>query len=254
MVKINVYDVNGEIKEKIDLPKIFSTPYRPDVIKKTFWSLMSNRRQAYGVDITAGMMHAVNWPGKGRGMARTPRLRGGMGRGAQAPNTVGGRRAHPPKVEKNWKEKINKKEKSLSIKSALAATSNKELVHARGHLMPDNIPLPIVFDDSFGKIKKTKDVIELFKKLGIYDDIIRAKEGRHIRAGKGKMRGRKYRIPKSILIVADEGDIHKSARNLVGVDIAKPSQINIEHLAPGGQAGRLTVFTLSALKQLEVKK
>ena len=32
--------------------------------------------------------------------------------GAFAPGTVGGRRAHPPKAEKNWQEKVNKKDKA----------------------------------------------------------------------------------------------------------------------------------------------
>ncbi|MCD6237181.1 MAG: 50S ribosomal protein L4 [Thermoplasmata archaeon] len=254
MVKVNVYGIDGSIKDTIKLPEIFNTPYRPDIIKKSFWALMSNKRQPYGADPLAGMRHAVDWPGKGRGMARTPRLRGGTGRGAQAPNTVGGRRAHPPKAEKNWKEKVNKKEKRLSILSALASTSNSELVQARGHKFSDEITLPVVVDDSLKDIAKTKEVIELLKKIGVYDDVERAKDGTHVRAGRGKMRGRKYRKPKSLLIVSEEGSIHKSARNLPGVDIVSPEQLNIEHLAPGGVAGRLTLITLSALKYLEEKR
>ena len=64
------------------------------------------------------------------------------------------------------------------------------------------------------------------------------------------MRGRKYRTPKSILIVTTKDDVLKSSRNLTGVDIVKPSQINIEHIAPGGDAGRLTIFTESAIKEI----
>ena len=44
--------------------------------------------------------------------------------------------------------------------------------------------------------------------------------------------------------------VEKSSNNLCGVDITKPDQLNIEYLAPGGDAGRLTVFTKSALQQL----
>ncbi|HIH28857.1 MAG TPA: 50S ribosomal protein L4, partial [Thermoplasmata archaeon] len=68
--------------------------------------------------------------------------------------------------------------------------------------------------------------------------------------GKGKMRGRRYRIPKSILIVSLKEGLQKSSENLSGVDITKPQHLNIELLAPGGIAGRLTVFTKSALTKL----
>ena len=254
MNKVNVYGVDGSIKETVELPLIFDTPFRPDIIKKSFWALMSNKRQPYGADPRAGMKHSVRWPGKGRGMARTPRLQGGTGRAAQAPNAVGGRRAHPPKAEKNWKEKINKKEKSLSILSALASTSNPELVKARGHRFDEKLTLPIVVEDSFNNLSKTKEVVNFLKKIGVYQDIERAENGRKIRAGKGKRRGRKYKQPKSLLVIAEGESIHKSARNLAGVDVVKPDQLNIEHLAPGGVAGRLTLMTLSALKYLGEKQ
>ena len=249
-MKVNVYDLDGNVKNKTELPEIFETPYRPDVIKKAFWIAMSNKRQPYGADPLAGKRHACEWPGKGRGMARIPRLNGGVGRAVQAPNTVGGRRAHPPKAEKNWKEKINKKERRLAILSGIACTKDVELVKARGHRFDEKITLPVVVDDKFKDLSKTKDVIEVLEKIGVYDDIIRAKNGKKIRAGKGKRRGRKYRVPKSLLIVSQEGNIHKSARNLPGVDVVEPSQLNIMHLAPGGMAGRLMIITETALKML----
>jgi large subunit ribosomal protein L4e len=249
MAKANVYGIDGTIKEKIDLPDIFNTPYRPDMIKKSFNVLHSNKRQPYGSDPYAGTKHATASVGKGRGMSRVPRLTQGR-RAALAPCVVGGRRAHPPKPEKNWKEKINKKERIYSIKSALAATANKEIVYNRGHKFDDKITLPILLEDDFDNIKKTKKIIETFEKIGIFDDVIRATKGKHIRAGRGKTRGRKYRIPKSILIVTNNENINKSSKNLTGVDIVKPNELNIEHLAPGGDAGRLTIFTKSAIKEI----
>jgi large subunit ribosomal protein L4e len=50
--------------------------------------------------------------------------------------------------------------------------------------------------------------------------------------------------------VSTKDVIEKSSENLSGVDIAKPHQLNIEHLAPGGIAGRLTIITKSALTQM----
>lgn len=249
MVKVNIYKTDGTHKQKIDLPDVFSTPYRPDIIKKSFNVLRSNSRKPYGASPMAGRRHATASVGKGRGMSRVPRLTQGR-RAALAPCVVGGRRAHPPTSERVWKEKINKKEKQLAKNSALAATSNKEIVTKRGHNFEQNITLPVVVDDSFEKINKIKDLIKALEKIGLYDDVIRARNGKHIRAGKGKTRGRKYKTPKSILIVSTKDSLQKCGGNLTGVDIVKPDQINISHLAPGGHSGRLTIFTNSALKEI----
>jgi large subunit ribosomal protein L4e len=249
MTKVNIYGMDGTVKEKIDLPKIFETPYRPDIIKKSFEVIHSNQRHPYGSDPLAGTRHAVASVGKGRGMSRVPRLTQGQA-AALAPNVVGGRRAHPPKIERDWKEKMNKKENQLARNSALAATAVKEVVIKRGHRFDEKITLPIVVDDDFEKIKKTKEIIEVLQKIGIYSDILRSANGKHVRAGKGKMRGRRYRVPKSLLIVCSKDVVEKSSDNLSGIDIAKPHQLNIEHLAPGGIAGRLTIFTKSALTRL----
>jgi len=249
MGKVNVYGINGSVKESIDLPDVFNTPYRPDVIRKSFNSLHSNKRQPYGSDPRAGAKHATASVGKGRGQSRVPRLTQGR-TAALAPCVVGGRRAHPPKPERNWKEKINKKEKILAKNSALAATKDKEIITKRGHSFSDKVTLPVIVDDEFEKIKKTKDIISALEKIGVYDDVLRSINGKHIRAGIGKNRGRKYRIPKSLLIVSTKDNLEKSSNNLSGVDITKPEQLNIEYLAPGGDAGRLTIFTKSAIKYL----
>ena len=249
MVKVNVYGINGSSSGKIDLPEVFNTPYRPDIIRKSFNVLHSNKRQPYGSDPYAGTKHATASVGKGRGQSRVPRLTSGR-RAALAPCVVGGRRAHPPKAERNWKEKINKKEKILAKNSAIAATKEKEIVTKRGHQFNDKITLPIIVEDKFENIKKTKDVIDALDKIGVYDDVLRAANGKHIRAGKGKRRGRKYKTPKSILIISIKENIKKSSSNLTGIDVVKPELINIEHLAPGGDAGRLTIITKSALKEI----
>jgi large subunit ribosomal protein L4e len=249
MVKVNVYRVDGSVSEKIDLPEVFNTEYRPDLIRKSFNVMRSNRRQPYGADPFAGTKHATASVGKGRGSSRVPRLTQGR-RAALAPCVVGGRRAHPPKAEKDWKEKINKKEKAKAINSALAATTDKTIVSNRGHRFDEKITLPVIIDDKFGNYNKTKEVIETLDKIGIYDDVLRATNGRHIRAGRGKMRGRKYKTPKSILIVSTKEKIYKSSRNLTGIDVVEPNSLNIEHLAPGGNAGRLTIITKSDLKKI----
>ena len=253
MVKVNVYNIDGSPSGKIDLPQVFQTPFRPDIIRKTFNALHANRRQPYGSDPFAGTKHATASVGKGRGMSRVPRLTQGR-RAALAPGVVGGRRAHPARAERIWVEKINKKEKKLARDSALAATANKDIVLKRGHKFDDKITMPIIVKDKFDEIKKTKDMANALDKIGAYEDVLRAINGKHVRAGKGKSRGRKYKTPSSVLIVTSKDAIKKSAGNLTGVDVISPKQINIEHLAPGGDPGRLTIFTESAIKELGGEK
>ena len=89
---------------------------------------------------------------------------------------------------------------------------------------------------------------------GLWDDVLRAKAGRHIRAGKGKLRGRKYKGRKSLLFVAgNDSGLGKAARNLPGVDFVTVDRLNAELLAPGTRAGRLTVWTESSLEKLARK-
>ncbi len=249
-MKAKVYNLDGSISKEIDLPSIFEFEYRPDLIKKAFLIMRANRRQPYGAKPTAGKEYVAESFGPGRGQSRVPRL--ASGRAAKAPGTYHGRRAHPPKAEKIWARKINKKEKLLARLSAIAATANIELVKQRGHKFEGEVPL--VVENKFEELKKVKEVVATLEKIGVGDDLKRAKEGKHIRAGKGKMRGRKYKVPKSLLIVAENKEnIEKAASNLVGVDVVTVDEINVEHLAPGGHAGRLTLYTLNAINKLGEK-
>jgi len=165
---------------------------------------------------------------------------------------VGGRRSHAPQPNADYTEKINIKEKRKAIRSAIAATACNELVTARGHKFSRE--LPVVAQDNLESLNKTSEVVKFLVAAGLWDDVMRAKMGRHIRAGKGKLRGRKYRGRKSLLIVAgnDQG-LGKAARNLPGVDFITVEMLNAELLAPGTKAGRLTVWTESSLQKLALK-
>jgi large subunit ribosomal protein L4e len=248
---VNVYSVKGEVVGKAELPSPFATSYRPDVIRKAVIAEESNRRQPYGSKPDAGMRHAVSTWGKGRGAARVQRLSQGA-KGAESPNNVGGRRAFPPKPEKSWELKVNKKERTLARWSALAALSDNEMVKRRGHQFSQDVTLPVVFEDSMEKLETTAEVLQALESVGLKDDVTRAKDSKRVRPGKGKMRGRRYKSARSLLIVvADkEAPIFKGAKNLAGVEIVAPEQLNPGTLAPGGDAGRLAIFTQSALKKV----
>ncbi len=240
-----VRDLDGSEAGSIDLPAVFETPLRPDLIGRAVRAAQANRTQDYGADEYAGMRTPAESFGSGRGMAHVPR-QNSVGR--RVPQTVGGRRAHPPKAEADRGEKINDKERRLAIDSAIAATTDTSVVAERGHAF-DADELPIVVSDEFEELEKTRAVVELLESLDLYADIERAEDGKSIRAGRGTTRGRKYKQPKSILFVtSDEPSL--AARNLAGADVTTAAELNAESLAPGGHPGRLTVFTESAIEEV----
>ncbi len=251
-MKVNVFNIEGKKKGDVNLPAPFNEEIRPDIIHRAVVSMQANRRQPYAPSPRAGMRHAVSNPGKGRGIARVQRLTQYGNRAAESPNNVGGRRAHPPKVEKNLGKKMNAKERAKARRSALAATSDSKLIVKRGHKINENgLTFPIVLEKSAEDMKSTKEAIELLKSLGVWDDVERAKKGKKVRAGKGKMRNRRYKSPKSLLVVLpEECDGFRAFSNLPGVDVRIPGQVTVEDLAPGGNLGRLTLFSVRALNQV----
>lgn len=249
-MKVNVYSIQGEVKEEIELPAIFNEEYRPDLIKRAVLSAQSARIQPWGNDPMAGKRTSAESWGSGRGVAMVPRIKGGS-RTAFIPQAIGGRRAHPVRAEKNHHEKVNNKERRFAIRSAIAATTDAELVAARGHVAENIEQLPIIVEDDLEAVKTASETREIFEKLGVYDDVIKAKNSKHIRAGRGKTRGRKYKQGKGpLVVVGEDKGISLGARNHAGVDIVVADNLNAELLAPGTHAGRLTIFTKSAVEKL----
>ncbi len=248
MVTAKIIDLSGNTKGELDLPGVFNEVYRPDLIKRAVLTAQAKRYQPYGPRMYSGMDTSAESWGSGRGAAQIPRITNGN-RAARVPQAVGGRRAHPPKPEADRTEKVNKKERRMAVRSAIAATIDAELVKSRGHRF--EAELPLVASDELENVEKTKDVVSFLQNAGVYEDVLRAKDGRNIRAGKGKIRGRRFKNRKSLLIVATcDSVLMKSARNLPGVDVISVDALNTEHLAPGTQAGRLTLWTESAISSL----
>jgi large subunit ribosomal protein L4e len=171
------------------------------------------------------------------------------GPGGEAPQAVGGRKAHGPTAEKDFTKDINTKERRKGIRSAIAATADPDTVAERGHRFDGDLPL--VADDGIERIERTADVIDVLRELGLGNDLARVQEPAK-RAGKGKNRGRPNR-PKvgPLLVVAEDGGIGQAARNIPGVEVAQVQELNAELLAPGAQAGRLVVWSEAALERLD---
>lgn len=257
-MKTDVYGIDGQVKKQVELPGIFAEEIRPDIINRAFLSIHSQKIQPKGPSKYAGIQTSAEYVGRRRAYrtminishARLPRVKqpeGGRGEVKRVPQARQGRAAHPVKPEKIWAEKINKKEKRKAICSAIAATAVAGLVKTRGHKFSKNVP--IIIDDAFEKISRTKDVQKILEKI-IPEDLERT-EKRTIKAGRGKMRGRKYRRKKSALvIISKETPLLKAARNIPGIDISTVKNLNAEILAPGGIAGRLAIYTESAIKEV----
>ena len=248
---------------KKKLPKQFEEPVRADLIKKAVEAVQANRRQPYGAYPEAGKRPSAKISRRrhdyrgayGYGISRVPRKimsrRGTRMNwtGAFAPGTVGGRRAHPPKAEKQWGKKINKKERRKSIRSAIAATLSPELAKARGHMVPEGYPFLV--ESRIEETGKAKDAKKAMLGLGLKDELARASK-RTVRAGRGKSRGRKYQTRKGpLFVVSGECNLLKSCRSIPGVDVVGVKKINAELLAPGAHIGRLTFFTEKAVDLME---
>jgi large subunit ribosomal protein L4e len=265
-VKLKVLSLAKEAKSEINAPEQMNEPVRPDLIKKAVLAVQNNTRQAYGSTPLAGKKVSAFVSKRrrdykacyGHGIARTPRKimsKRGMRMnwvGAFAPNTVGGRRSHPPKLFKIWDWKINTKERRKAIRSAMSACIIKTMVVERGHKVPENYPFFI--ETKFEDISKTKDALIALEKLGFAEELERLGDVR-IRAGRGKMRGRKYRIKKGpLIVVSQKCKLMDAAANIRGIDVVTVDRLNAELLAPGCDFGRLALFTEAAVKRLETEK
>ncbi len=253
---VSVLNIKGnKTKRTVELPPVFDTEYRPDVIRRAVLSEQTKQKQPQGRFPLAGRLTTASSLGPGRGIAKIPRTHGSgtpsAGRGALVHSTVGGRMLFPPSPDKVIVEKINKKEHKLALMSAIAATKEKELVERRGHRFSEKLQLPLVIETKFTEVERTAEVKSILESLGLGEDLERC-NGRKIRAGKGKRRGRKYRRKTGPLIVVKEScALSKAASNLPGVEVVELKHLRVEKLAPGGDAARLTVWTEDVIEELK---
>ncbi|MFB6200006.1 MAG: 50S ribosomal protein L4 [Candidatus Nanohaloarchaea archaeon] len=245
----------------MELPFQFDERVRPDIIKRAVLSIQSKNRQSYGTDPEAGNKHVTRMVQrnnafrgqKGKGMSRVPRkallARGEQfyWKGAESPNTVGGRTAHGPKAEKEFEEEINDKERRKAIRSGISASMDEELV-AEKHEYSGELP---IIEEDISSIEKTQQLESKLEELGLEDELERVKE-KKVRSGRGTSRGRKYRRKTGpLLVVAEDNGVKDAAANLPGVDVSLVNQLNAEKLAPGAQPGRLVVWSQKAVEKLE---
>jgi large subunit ribosomal protein L4e len=251
-MKATLYTSNGTKKSEVELPLVFHTKIREDLVQKYFE--VDKLKHPYSPYVEAGRRHSASgtvshkrhdWKGHyGKGMSRIPRKT--MWRrgtqffwiGAEISGTRGGRQAHPPKGI-GHERKINRKEVKLAMDSAFAATANKDYVSSRYTSSSKFGSVPFVIESL---PSKTKDLRLTLKGI-LGEHFTVAFKKKNVRAGRGTRRGRKYKSSAGALVVVSSKEKH----NFKGIHLVPANEVTISDLYP---LGRLTVYTKAALEEL----
>merc|ERR1739838_1017257 len=241
--------------DSLNLPAVFKAPIRPDVVTQVHTGLNKNNRQPYAVSAIAGEQTSAESWGTGRAVARIPRVRGGgtsrSGAAAFGNMCRGGRMFNPNKTWRRWYRKVNVTQRRYATCSAIAATALPALAMAKGHQISRVPEMPLVVD-SVQSVSKTKEAVGILRHLEAWADGERVKDSRRMRAGRGKMRNRRYVQKRGPLIVYDNDEgITLAFRNIPGVTLLPVDKLNLLKLAPGGHVGRFCIWTVSAFAKLD---
>jgi len=124
-MKIDVKDLTGKVVESLELKsKIFDVEINEDLLHQVYVAQYANRRQSKAHTKTRGEVRGSTkkpWKQKGTGRARTGDVKNPIWRSG---GTVFG-----PRSNKNYSQKINKKEARLATRMALTAKiKDKKLI------------------------------------------------------------------------------------------------------------------------------
>lgn len=158
----------------------------------------------------------------------------------------------PTKTWRKWHKKINITQKRYATASAIAATAVPALVMARGHVVDEVPEIPLVLETAVESTKKTSAAKDILAAVGALDDVEKVAASKKIRAGKGKMRNRRYVQRRGPLVIYKENDgIELAFRNLPGVELCCVDRLNLLQLAPGGHMGRFCIWSQAAVDSLD---
>jgi len=112
-----------------------------------------------------------------------------------------GRMSFPLKTYRRWHRKVNIKQRRHAVAAALAATTITPLVMARGHKVANIPEMPLVVDNGLENYTKTSQAVAFLKNFGCYEDVQKVIDSKTLRAGKGKLRNKRYQRKKGPLVV-----------------------------------------------------
>jgi large subunit ribosomal protein L4 len=203
MKEVPVYDTQGKEKGTVTLSDyFFGCPVNIPVMHLVVrYQLAAARRGT----ASTKRRHEVSgggrkpWRQKGTGRARQGSIR--------ATQWVGGGRPHGPKP-RDYHFKVNRKVRRLALRSALSARAQEDRVR-------------VLEDFTFAE-PKTKAAAEIFRNLGIEEDIL-------------------------FVLAEEDENVIKSMRNLPRVEVIGVEDLNTYDVL----ANDWVVFTLSSLEKLQ---
>ncbi len=256
-MKAKLYDKTGKVKGDVTLPKCFDSKIRAVILLKVFETQKGVFTQVYGAMEGAGAQYSASgiikkkrhdWKASyGKGISRVPRKvmsRHGASFnwiGATVSNTRGGRRPHAPRPGKNLFKKVNKKELLWAMKPALVGTFNALALEKK---YQRKMEMGGVFEAGILDAK-TKDFVLAMKNVfgDSFDSVLKTKV---IRAGIGKMRGRKYKSNAGMMfVIGNEEEMKRK-----GIEIVKVNDLAVKDLAPNGVVGRLVCYSEKAVEEI----
>merc|ERR1739845_155451 len=229
---------------------------RPDIVSFIHHEVAKNRRQPYCVNRDAGHQTSASSWGTGRAVARIPRVRGGgthrSGQAAYGNMCRSGRMFAPTKTWRRWHHRINTNQKRYAMCSAIAATGVAALVMSKGHKVEEVSEVSLVVEDKVESFEKTKEAVQLLRKIKAWSDVEKVCKSKRFRAGKGKMRNRRRIMRQGPLVVYNKNQGCSLAfRNIPGVETICVDRLNLLKMAPGGHVGRFCIWTESAFSKLD---
>ena len=255
-MKAEVVGIDGKPSGKVDVPDVFGTQLRPDLVRRVFWLVSSHGFQPKGRDPMAGERTSAEThsPPTGTGRSRIPRVKGERyprsGLAGGVASVVKGRLPHPPRSEKVIYLNVNRKERRLATDSAIAYTADLDAVKARGHRVK-KLALPLVVADEIETVEKTTDLVSFLAKVDLKGELTRVSDGTKRNTGKRRLRGRVYRTGVGpLIVVTNDRGVGKAAGGIPGLNVTRVEDLSVLDLAPGGVPGRLTLWTESALGTL----
>src|SRR3989338_1464474 len=189
--KLTVYDMQGKKIGEID--SLFNGKVHPALMAQAVQMYLANKRCGLAstktrVEVSGGGKKP--WRQKGTGRARAGSIR--------SPLWVGGGVAHGPRSEKNYARKINRKQKSQALYSALSRKLREGEI-----LFLNGIALPEI------KAKAAKEVLERLSRIKGYESLSRRRNAA------------------SIVIPVKDVNIAKSFRNFGNVSVGQARNLNL---------------------------
>ncbi|MGC8880687.1 MAG: 50S ribosomal protein L4 [Minisyncoccia bacterium] len=214
-MKAQIYNLKGEKVEEIELNEsIFGQKFNSGFIHRLYVSYLSNRRQPLAFSKDRSEVRGGGkkpWPQKGTGRARHSSIRSPLWRG-------GGVTFGPRQKERNFKKKINKKEKILALCQVLSQKlKDKEI---------------IILDELKIKEPKTKEMVEVFKNLKLFH------------------KNKKQPVNKTILLINPEDkEIKFASQNIPSLKVMTTESIDLVDLLNY----KYLIFPKTILPKLEKK-